>query len=476
MKLRLPVVVFVAFGLTGLAGALAMAAALSFNLDRGFEEYLALRDDENLQSTVRMMQRRARVEELDVQQVTIIDLVPRSLVELDKRRQRWRDADDSPPQRRFRGPPPDNIERRLFVLDVEGAHVLGPSNYDLVAMRRPLATKEVYIEGRKVGTVGLVPRGRLPDGLTARFLTNQYRTGGALIVSLLFLNLIPAWFIARAVDNLVGNVKAVTGDIVNGSYQKRAPDSAIKEIADLTGDINMLTEELQRLAGLRRKWLAETSHELRTPLAAMTAEVEALADGVRPYSPDTILSLREEAGHLGRLVNDLHFLAVSDLSAPAYSFKNLDPAALCKGVIDRFASQIDNAGLTFRFELQAEEPISVTWDKGRIEQALSNILVNSMRYTDAPGTILLSMHDTENEVVLTFEDSAPGVSPEDMKQLFEPLFRADATRSRATGGSGLGLSVTRTIVQMHRGSITADASALGGLRLRVTLPKKPGRS
>ena len=215
---------------------------------------------------------------------------------------------------------------------------------------------------------------------------------------------------------------------------------------------------------------------MRTPLAAMTAEVDALADGVRPYSSDAISSLKEEASSLGRLVNDLHFLAVADLSAPSCTFTTLDPVTLCRDVVERFKGRADDAGLTLELDVQIQNPMTVTWDEGRIEQVLSNILTNSLRYTDAPGKVLVSMQETPIAIVLTFDDTPPGVGHDDLKQLFEPLFRVDETRDRATGGTGLGLSVAQSIVQMHRGSIAADTSPLGGLRLTVTLPKRPYQS
>ncbi|MEM9617991.1 MAG: ATP-binding protein [Pseudomonadota bacterium] len=476
MKLRLSVIVFFAFALTSLTSVLALAIALSLSLESGFNDYLLSYENEQFDDLIERIEQLAQSpgEEAATLERFFPDLIAAHERGRQRGDRRQRRPDSVPIYSSRSRRPPEAFHLRLIGFDANGEHLFGPSPPPPdTAARRSMTRRDIVVDGRKIGSLMVLPLGPTPGGVNARFLEAQYRTGGLFIVLLLLLSLIPAWFAARNADRIVRGVKEATDDIVRGSYRKRAPDSSIKEVSEITSNINLLTEELQRLADLRRKWLAETSHELRTPLAAMTAEVDALAEGVRSYSHDAIVSLKEEASNLGRLVNDLHFLAVADLSAPSYNFTNLDPVALCRNIVDRFKARADNAGLTLEFEAETTKPLTVNWDKGRIEQVLSNILTNSLRYTEAPGKILVFMRETSSSVMLTFEDTPPGVGPEDLKQLFEPLFRVDATRDRATGGTGLGLSVAQTIVRMHHGSITASASDLGGLRLTVTLPKRP---
>ena len=178
---------------------------------------------------------------------------------------------------------------------------------------------------------------------------------------------------------------------------------------------------------------------------------------------------------LGRLVDDLHTLSVADLRGLPCDFTDGDAHALLWRVAQRFAPQAAQRGL--RLELPPEEapPIAVQWDMGRIEQLLSNLLTNSIRYTDAPGSIAVDWHSDGRLLTLTVDDSAPGVSPADLRELFEPLFRGDRARQRRdadAGGhsSGLGLSIVRSIAQAHGGTATASASPRGGLQLCVRLP------
>ncbi len=474
MKLRLSIVVFLAFGLMSLIGALAMATGLSLSLRQGFNHYLQERDTDKLNGLIKQIdlevQKLEAAQELKYGNDMLMGLV-------------WTLAPPTPPPQLLGQPvagpgvrpmAPEMFEARLVVFDPSGKKLFGPPlpPASILSSDR-IVSRDVVISGRKIGSIMVLPRALTPAGVNAEFLASQYRFGGFLILALLLISLIPAWLIARTAEKLVHGVKEATGDIVSGNFQKRAPDSNITEISELTGDINVLAMSLESLEGARRKWLAEVSHELRTPLAAMTAEADALVDGIRPYSPDAMSSLKEETTSLGRLVNDLNFYAVSDLSAPACSFDRLDPVALCRDTIDRFKSTISDKGLAIEFDLKTENSYRVNWDKGRIEQVILNILTNSVRYTEKPGKIHITFQECSNSVKLVFEDSPPGVAPEDLKRLFDPLFRAQATRGRAKDGTGLGLSVAEKIIQAHRGSITADDSDLGGLRLTVIMPNDP---
>jgi two-component system sensor histidine kinase BaeS len=232
-----------------------------------------------------------------------------------------------------------------------------------------------------------------------------------------------------------------------------------------------MARALQRLDAARRRWLAEVSHELRTPLAAIRGELDALEDGVRPISIAAVKSVNEEAMRLSSLVQDLHFLAMSDLSGPPCQFQAADAWALCKAAVERFAAPAAKAGLELQWTGPDDGPLEVYWDPGRIEQMLANLLSNSLRYTDAPGRVRLSVTPASDAIEICIDDSAPPVSGEHLPRLFEPLYRVDAARSREDGGSGMGLAICEAIVRAHRGRIDADASTLGGLRVRISLPK-----
>jgi two-component system sensor histidine kinase BaeS len=229
----------------------------------------------------------------------------------------------------------------------------------------------------------------------------------------------------------------------------------------------------------RRLWIAQISHELRTPLAVLRGELESIEDGARAPTPTLIASLRDEVMQLTRLVGDLHMLSMADMDGLRCNFESGDANAMLLKTLQRFAEPARQRGLQLQLPVSGDTPLQVCWDFSRIEQLLSNLLNNSLRYTDAPGVV--NVHWAMDSPVpnalgsgslsLIIEDSAPAVSPEDLNQLFEPLFRADKSRQRGSEhGSGLGLSIVRAIVSSHHGQVTAEHSPLGGLRLRVQLP------
>jgi len=126
--------------------------------------------------------------------------------------------------------------------------------------------------------------------------------------------------------------------------------------------------------------------------------------------------------------------------------------------------------LTLRFGAMPDAPLWVHWDAKRIEQLLGNVLDNSLRYTDAPGQVVVALHGDAHLVTISVEDTAPGLSPLDLSRIFEPLYRADPARGREIGGSGLGLAICRQIAKAHHGSVRAEACAKGGVKFIIELP------
>jgi two-component system sensor histidine kinase BaeS len=185
-----------------------------------------------------------------------------------------------------------------------------------------------------------------------------------------------------------------------------------------------------------------------------------------------VVSLNEEAKRLSGLIEDLHFLAMSDLSGQPCHFAPGDAVALCLKAVARFGAMATAAGHELTFAADSIGELPVHWDEGRIEQLLANLLTNALRYTDAPGQVRLKLKNHGEHVELTVEDSAPGVPPEHFDQLFVPLYRLDAARSRVSGGSGLGLAVSEAIVRAHGGNISAEPSPLGGVTIRINLPRE----
>ena len=360
---------------------------------------------------------------------------------------------------------PARLGQRLVLLDAQGQWLAGrPESLQQPGQRRALkrlGVTEAYLF--------LADRSEVHDALDAQFLRRQTLGIAAVAGLSLLVALGLAYLLAQRWLRPLQQAQRAAGRMALGELAVRVPQDRGDEIGALMRDLNAMAASLQQLEDERRRWIAQLSHELRTPLAILRGELEALADGLRPWSAAALSSLQDEVQRLHRLIEDFHLLAVSDLRRLPCQFQAVDVGALLRQAGQRMEERLRAKGLGLRLDLDPDLG-TACWDGERIAQLLGNLLENSLRYTDAPGRVLLSARRCGEAVQIVVEDSAPGLPPEQLRQLFDPLFRADASRSRARGGSGLGLSIARALALSHGGSLRADASALGGLAQTLTLP------
>jgi two-component system sensor histidine kinase BaeS len=196
-----------------------------------------------------------------------------------------------------------------------------------------------------------------------------------------------------------------------------------------------------------------------------------LQDGVRSLSPDALQSLQAEVGALAALVDDLHELAVADIGGGQYERVEVDVAAVVRATLHAFRERFAARGLAVGTAGLPDDAVLVVGDARRLTHLCNNLFENTLRYTDAGGRVDVALRRGTDAVELDLQDSAPGVPAPLLPRLFERLFRVESSRSRALGGSGLGLALCRSIVEMHGGDIRASASPLGGLRIVVRLPR-----
>jgi two-component system sensor histidine kinase BaeS len=265
-------------------------------------------------------------------------------------------------------------------------------------------------------------------------------------------------------------LQATTQRLASGDFSARVTVSADDELGRLGQDFNALAQTLERNEQARRRWVADISHELRTPLAVLRAEIEALQDGVRPLERAAIDALHADAVRLGRLVDDLYELSMSDLGALTYRKEPTDVAEILAADVDAFAARYEAAGLALRLDNRLDDASTLRADPHRLSQLFRNLLRNSLQYTDPGGGLGVGLGREDREVVIDFRDTAPGVPDDALPRLFERLYRVDASRSRATGGAGLGLAICRNIVEAHGGRILARPAPEGGLWVQVRLP------
>ena len=273
--------------------------------------------------------------------------------------------------------------------------------------------------------------------------------------------------------HLLGPIKELTNGtrlLIGGQFKTRIPVKRGDELGQLSKDFNVLAMTLEENEKARKQWVADISHELRTPLSILRGDLEALQDGVRALDPAAIESLHSETLHLERLVNDLYELSMSDCGALTYKMRDIDPVSLLKDTIGLSKKRFDEKGIDLMLNIPEKQSPLMRGDPDRINQLYTNLLSNSLRYTNEPGKLEIFTELSSDRVVVTMQDSAPGVSRDQLPKLFDRLFQADSSRSRGGRGAGIGLTICKNIVDAHQGTITADESCYGGLKIRVELP------
>ncbi|MGE0372543.1 MAG: ATP-binding protein [Gammaproteobacteria bacterium] len=356
-------------------------------------------------------------------------------------------------------------DRRVMLLDADKSIIYGePGLVDLLTLR------PIIVDRRTVGYLGILPGPSMADLSAAHILDQQ--TDAFVLIALIVM-LVSALLAYAFAERLIQPLRAITEGshaLAAGHYDTRVPARSSDELGRLARDFNSLAEALQQNEGIRRQWVADISHEIRTPLAVLRGELEALQDGVRALDIKAVNSLHSEILRLGRLVDDLYELSMTDLGALQYRKTRVDPVAILVDNLKSHAEEFRGVNIEVTLENQLSDAISLSADPDRLEQLFYNLLSNTLRYTDANGRLLVRVSRDDKRFVLDFMDSAPGVPVEDLPRLFDRLYRVETSRCRAFGGAGLGLAICRNIVHAHGGTITAQSSSLGGLWVRVTLP------
>jgi len=283
--------------------------------------------------------------------------------------------------------------------------------------------------------------------------------------------------VSRQVVAPIQAMRRASARIAEGHYAERVviPGNVaagdLDELAQLALSFNRMAAQLARTEAMRRQLIGDVSHELRTPLTAIKGSLEGLMDGVLPATPETYQQIHREASRLQRLVEDLQEL--SRVEARAYELhpRRLSPRALLEQAASRLRYQFSEKGVSL--EVRTPERLPDVWaDEDRIQQVLTNLLGNALRYTPAGGAVTLEAQPARGEVRFQVRDTGVGISPEHLPHLFDRFYRVDKSRSRERGGSGIGLTIAKHLVEAHGGRIWAESAGRGqGSTFVFTLPQ-----
>lgn len=284
-----------------------------------------------------------------------------------------------------------------------------------------------------------------------------------------FLSGIVSFYLAKHFIAPINKLSDQASLLANRNFDAKVDIKSADELAQLGKSFNQVANNLANFENQQKQWLQDIAHELRTPLTVIRGELEAMNDGIIETSEQNINLLLQEVLRLNRLIEDLHELAVTDNLDLMKDATCIHLDKLLNNIAERFRVQLAKRGISLHIDLSSS---SLLGDSNRLEQVFVNILENNYKYTQDNGKVWLGLTASENEVVVTIEDSGPGVANEHLPKLFERLHRLDEHRSRKVGGAGLGLSICHNIIVAHGGTIEAFHSSKGGLLLRITLPNK----
>ena len=277
-----------------------------------------------------------------------------------------------------------------------------------------------------------------------------------------------SWALSRRILGPVGALTGAARRLGQGDLSARVPVESADELGELSRAFNTMAEDLARQEAVRRTLMNDVAHELRTPLTHLRAHLEAVEDGLLAPSAETLRSLREEVLLLSRLVEDLQTLAIAEAGRLALDRSAVQLRDLVDGALEGMRALAAEHGITLAQD-PGELP-AVDADPIRIGQVLRNLLVNAATHTPAGGRVTVHTAAEPGIVRVTVSDTGPGIAAEHLPHLFDRFYRADPSRTRATGGAGLGLAIVKSIVEAHGGEVGVASEPGHGARFWFTLP------
>ena len=290
--------------------------------------------------------------------------------------------------------------------------------------------------------------------------------GGLVAIA---IALLVTFILSRRILAPVKSLTLAARRLGQGDFSQRVQSKDRGEIGELAQTFNSMASDLERAEKLRQNMVADVAHELRTPLANVRGYLEALRDGVIKPDTETIRSLDEEANLLSRLVEDLQELSLAETGELKLIYQPADISRLINQVVAAVQMQAKAKGISMSID-SAEALPAVNIDSQRIKQVLRNLLDNAITHTNKGDAITVIARKRPNCVKVTVTDTGKGIPPETIPNIFERFYRVDKSRARATGGSGLGLTIAKRLVEAHGGKIEVQSEPGKGSTFSFTIP------
>ena len=295
--------------------------------------------------------------------------------------------------------------------------------------------------------------------------------GVGLVVSLLAAGLV-TWNLARRLRQTLHGLTSAVDELSRGHYSTRVPSvGAGTELDSLAATLNDMAARLDAVEETRRQLLSDLAHELRTPIATLSAHHEAMADGV--IEPEAAMPiLASQTMRLSRLADDISEVSRAEEGQLPVQLHPLTVDDLLESILPAWDERFETAGVALRRETALPHSVTIHADPDRLAQVLGNLLSNALRHTSPGGTVTVSAATHGSTVEITVADDGEGFTNEDRSRLFERFFRADSSRTRDNSGSGIGLTISRALVDAHGGTVAAASEGPGrGATFTIRLPR-----
>ena len=365
-------------------------------------------------------------------------------------------------------------QQRIILTDGQGI-VVADSQGELLGKNHKSAQPGLPLvvpgQGGVIGTLYVTTRPSAELGFESlrvlfRVIGRFFIWGGLVAIA---IALLIAFLLSQRILSPVKALTLAARRLGQGDFSQRVGSKDKSEMGELAGAFDVMAENLQRNEQLRKNMVADVAHELRTPLSNIKGYLEAVSDGVVQPDAETIHKLNEEATLLARLVEDLQELSLAEAGTLKLVYNTENIAGIINQAVTTIQVKATAKGITISTELPDKLPL-VNIDAHRISQVLRNLLENAITYTATSGSIKVAVSIPDDQTIeVSVADTGQGIPAEELPLIFERFYRVDKSRTRATGGSGLGLTIAKRLVEAHGGKISAQSEIGKGSRFSFTL-------
>ncbi len=369
----------------------------------------------------------------------------------------------------FRGPIPFVLANESGEIIAGGSNHAGYQAGDILQSLDLNKGIKLEQDGLTIGWLVVVPFAQPKTNSQQAFLNDVQQ--GLIISSLitLLIALFLGGILIQSFTKPIRQLAAATEIVAAGELGYQVEIQSKDELGKLSDSFNSMSSDLKRADQRRKQITADIAHDLRTPLSVMTGYTEAMSEGKLEGSQEIYQTIHEQAQHLNYLIDDLRTLSLLDSKELNFQIQNIDPALILKQINTAFSSLADEKGIRLFLQIDQDLP-RIDLDPDRLAQILGNLLNNALNVLSEGGEIHVSAMTVDSELQIFVQDDGPGILKEDIPYIFDRLYRSDKSRNLAQGSSGLGLAITKKLIEAQGGKISVDSKPGEGTIFKVSFP------